>query len=266
MAPASGTAPGGRLAGRTIVITRPAAQAQAFAARIAAEGATPLVFPAIEIVDTPDATALAAAIDRLDAFDLAIFISPNAVNRAMNLVRARRAWPPGLRVAAIGRGSARELARYGFADVIVPERRFESEALLALPALADVAGWQVLIFRGDGGRELLGDTLEQRGARVAYAECYRRVKPDADAGDLLRRWVRGGIDAVTVTSSEGLRNLFDMVGNLGRQWLRRTPLFVPHERIAATAAELGAQRVILTGPADDGLLEGLARHFGSSPC
>jgi uroporphyrinogen-III synthase len=258
--------PARRLEGRTIVVTRPAAQAQAFARLLAEEGATPVVFPAIEIVDAPDAVSLAACVERLDTFDLAIFISPNAVNRAMNLVRARRAWPAGLRVAAIGRGSARELARYGFAEVLVPEHRFESEALLALPALADVAGWRVVIFRGDGGRELLGDTLVRRGASVEYAECYRRAKPDADAGELLRRWVRGGIDAVTVTSSEGLRNLFDMVGNLGRQWLRRTPLFVPHERIAATAAELGAQRVILTRPADDGLLEGLARYFGPSPC
>lgn len=258
--------PARRLEGRTIVVTRPAAQAEAFAGRLAAEGATPVVFPAIEIVDAPDTASLAAAVGRLDAFDLAIFISPNAVNRAMNQVRARRAWPAGLRVAAIGRGSARELARYGFADVLVPERRFESEGLLALPALADVTGWRVVIFRGDGGRELLGDTLVRRGANVEYAECYRRVKPDADAGELLRRWVRGGIDAVTVTSSEGLRNLFDMVGNLGRHWLRRTPLFVPHERIAATATELGARCVILTDPADEGLLEGLARHFGPSPC
>ena len=89
-----------------------------------------------------------------------------------------------------------------------------------------------MIFRGDGGRELLGDTLRARGATVDYVECYRRARPAADAGPLVRALERGEIDAVVVSSSEGLRNLFDMVGEAGRQRLQRTPLFAPHARIA----------------------------------
>jgi uroporphyrinogen-III synthase len=69
------------------------------------------------------------------------------------------------------------------------------------------------------------------------------------------------MDAITVTSSEGLRNLFAMVGPLGHAWLRKTPLFVPHARIAEQAQALGLAGVIATGPGDDGLVSGLINHF-----
>lgn len=257
-------APGRPLQGRAVLVTRPAEQAAAFARRLEDEGARPILFPAIEIVDAADLGPLFGIIDRLDAFHLAIFISPSAVGKALNLVHARRTWPAALPVAAIGRGSARELERRGFRGVIVPSARFDSEALLGLPALTDVAGRRIVIFRGDGGRELLGDTLAARGAVVEYAECYRRTRPDADAGELLRVWVRGELDAVTVTSSEVLRNLYDMVGRLGQQMMRRTPLFAPHERIAAVARELGIATAVVTGAGDDGLIAGLRTHFAAN--
>ena len=250
------------LAGRGILVTRPREQAAGLAGRIHALGGTPILYPVLEILDVSDLSELDALIGRLDTFDLAIFISPTAVHKAMNLVRARREWPLGLRAAAIGRGSAKELAHYGLASVLAPSGKFDSEQLLALPELQQVAGQRVVIFRGDGGREILGDTLTARGARVEYAECYRRSRPDAGAGELLRHWARAELDAVTVTSSEGLRNLYDMVGKLARHWLKRTPLFVPHERIAAAARELGLERVELTGPGDDGLMDALVAYYG----
>jgi uroporphyrinogen-III synthase len=249
------------LAGLGIGVTRPAHQAQALAALIRAAGGVPVICPVLEIQDMEDLGPLMALIDRLETFDLAIFISPNAVAKAMNLIQARRMLPSGLRIAAVGKASARELAKFGVTQVIVPERRFDSEALLALPALQDVAGKRVVIFRGDGGRELLGDTLVARGARIEYAECYRRTRPRGGAEILLRAWARNELAAITVTSSEGLHNLFDMVGSLGRQWLKKTPLFVPHERIAASARELGLHQVIVTEPGDEGLVRGLVAWF-----
>lgn len=251
----------GPLAGRGIVVTRPASQAAPLAAMIRAAGGRPILFPVLEILDTADIAPLIAAADGLDRFDLAIFISPNAVLRAMNQIVARRSWPPGLRAAAVGKGSARELKRFGITDVIAPARAFDSEGLLALPELQQVAGRRVVIFRGDGGRELLGDTLVARGADVEYVECYRRARPRADAAPLLRAWARNEVDAVTVTSSEGLRNLFEMVGRLGQSWLRRTPLLAPHPRIAAAARELGCGNVMETAPGDEGLMNALSQLF-----
>ena len=255
---------GEALAGRGIVITRPAGQAAELAALIRAAGGRPILFPVLEITDVADLKPLNELIDRLDTVDLAIFISPNAVNKAMNLIAARRALPAGLRVAAIGRGSVKVLARFGVANVIAPTGGFDSEALLALPEMKAVAGRRIVIFRGDGGRELLGDTLIARGAAIEYAECYRRSKPDADTGPLLKAWARGELHAVVVTSSEGMRNLFDMVGTLGQSWLQKTPVFVPHPRIAEAARTLGLTQVHLTDAGDEGVLDGLSRYFSEA--
>ena len=249
------------LAGRRVVVTRPGGQTGHMAALIRAAGGEPVLFPALEILDAEDLRSVLALIDRLDAFDLAIFISANAVNKALDLVQVRRAWPAGLRVATVGRGSARALQRRGFAAVIAPGERFDSEALLDLPELKDVQGKRVVIFRGDGGRELLGDTLSARGAVVEYAECYLRGRPQADVAPLLALAARRELDAFTVTSSEGLANLSDMLGEAGRQSLQQTPLFAPHERIAAAARALGVQTVVLTGPGDEGLVAGVAAFF-----
>jgi uroporphyrinogen-III synthase len=127
-----------------------------------------------------------------------------------------------------------------------------------------VAGRRVAIFRGDGGRELLGDTLRARGAVVEYVESYRRALPQADAAPLLKEWAGGDIDAVTVTSSEGLRNLCVLVGTTGLEHLKRTPLFVPHPRIELAAKDAGCTHIVVTQQGDDGLIAGLAAWFGSA--
>ena len=176
-------------------------------------------------------------------------------------IAARRAWPATLAAATIGRGGERELVRHGVAGVIAPAQ-FDSEGLLAMPAMQAVAGKRVVIFRGDGGRELLGETLRARGALVDYAACYRRALPQGNAASLLAAWRDGRVDAVTATSSEGLRNLFTLLGEGGREMLGRTPVFVPHPRIEGVARAAGCQNVVLTAQGDDGLLAGLHAWFG----
>lgn len=249
------------LEGRHIVITRPAGQAAHLAEALADLGAKPVLFPVLAIFDVEDLRPLQEAAIRLDGFDWACFVSPNAVEKSLSVVLSKRTWPKHLRAATVGKSSEQALARFGVTDVVAPQDRFDSEALLDLPDLQKVAGKRVVIFRGDGGRELLGDTLRQRGAEVEYVACYRRAKPDLDPAPLLKLWNEGRLDAVTVTSSEGLRNLVEMVGKLGQTWLKKTPLFVPHQRIAGVARALGCHDVILTGPGDDGLLAGLVEHF-----
>jgi len=258
---------GSELSGKGIVVTRPREQAGTLAGLIEARGGKPFVFPTMEIEDLPDLRPVLALIDRLRDFDLAIFISPNAVRKAMNLVRARlgeTGWPDRLRIAAVGRGSRRELENLGLAEVIAPVAHADSEALLALPELADVAAKRIVIFRGEGGRELLGDVLTARGAAVEYAECYRRAKPVSDTRPLLAAWARGAVHAVTVSSSEGLANFYEMLGNLGRHWMRTTPLFVPHARIADQAKRRGLGEVIVTGPGDVEMVDGLVAYFRST--
>src|SRR5207302_672884 len=181
------------------------------AARIRAAGADPILFPTIEILPPENAAAVSSLIARLDGFQLAIFISPTAVMRGHAMVVASRKWPAGLRVAAVGTGTASALEELGFHSVIAPSGEADSEALAELPELQDLKGCSGVIFRGQGGREWLRTRRETQGARVEYAECYRRARPDADAGGLLARWQSGGIEAVSITSAEGLANFFEML-------------------------------------------------------
>lgn len=251
------------LAGRHVVVTRPAGQAAHFATALTDQGAIPVLYPVLEIRDIEDVAPLLDVAIHLDSYDLAVFVSPNAIEKALALILPRRSWPAALRVAALGKSSERELARHGIHDVISPPLRFDSEALLELPELTDVRGRRVIVFRGDGGRELLGDTLRARGATVEYVTCYRRARPQLDPAPLLKLWEQGQLDAVTLTSSEGLRNFHDMIGRLGQAWLKKTPAFVPHLRIAEQAQALGLAKVIPTEPGDDGLMAGLMQYFAS---
>ena len=249
------------LAGKGIVVTRPAHQAQGLARLIESAGGRAVLFPAIEIREVDDPRPYLDVVERLDEFDLAVFISPNAVERALKPILQRRALPPRLKVAAIGGASVSALEGFGVTGVISPRERYDSEALLELRELAAPAGMRVVIFRGQGGRELLGESLSARGAHVEYAECYRRGKPGLDPAPLLAAWANNVLHAITVTSSDGLRNLSEMVGDGGRAHLVRMPLFAPHPRIAETARGLGIETVVVTGPGDRGLAAGLIAFF-----
>ena len=252
----------GPLAGRIIAVTRPRAQAAPLANAIAGAGGTPLLFPLLEILPVADPLALENDVARLPGAALAIFISPNAVDHALPLILAHGPWPVGLVPAAVGQGTVKALAARGVTGCIAPRERFDSEALLALPELAGerVSGKRVVILRGDGGRELLADTLRARGATVECVACYRRAGPTGGVHILMERWRAGRLDALTVSSSEGLRHLLDLLDAEGCSFLARTPVFVPHARIAENARASGLQKIILTDPADAGILAGLLAY------
>ncbi|HRE17717.1 MAG TPA: uroporphyrinogen-III synthase [Rhodocyclaceae bacterium] len=252
----------GPLAGRTIAVTRPEQQALDLGAAIVSAGGTPFYFPLLEISDVADKGPLHAAGAGLAACALAIFISPNAVSHALPALLAKSSWPPALMVAAVGPGTARALADFGVDHCIAPSDQFDSEGLLALPQLQAslLSGRRVVIFRGDGGRELLADTLRERGAVVECISCYQR-RPPADGFVRLALALQAGrLDAMTLSSSEGLRYLLAGLDPASLVCLQDTPVFVPHARIAASAISSGLQQVVLTKPADTGILEGLCAY------
>jgi uroporphyrinogen-III synthase len=238
------------LAGLNIAVTRPREQAHELIQSIERLGGKALPFPLLEIEAVGDDQALREQISRLEQADLAIFISPNAVRHGMAAIRTLGALPPALKIATVGQGSAKALRDLGIARVITPAERFDSEGLLALPELQNIAGKQVMIFRGDGGRELLGDTLKARKATVEYVTCYLRRKHALDAAAL--RAARP--DAITVTSSEALAHLWEM---LQQGEPPGTVLFVPHPRIAELARRQGWKDVVVSGSGDDGLIASL---------
>lgn len=245
------------LNGLNIVVTRPREQAVGLTQSITKLGGNVTLFPLLEIAPAADASELNALKQHLSTYDLLIFISPNAVKYGMNTLGDV---PSNVRVATVGQSSAQALRDLGIAHVIAPTERFDSEALLALPALQSVAGWKVAILRGNGGRELLGDTLKVRGARVDYVTCYERSKPELDADSLLKVEAH----ALNVTSSEALGNLWQSLTEAHKAQFADLPLFIPHARIAELAHQQGWKNIILTEAGDDGLLAALVA-WGKQP-
>jgi uroporphyrinogen-III synthase len=253
----------GPLQGARVVITRPARQSAGLAQQIAALGGNPVMFPAIVILPPADRSALERAQRDLAQYDYAVFVSANAVEYG---VGDPASWPAHLVALAPGPGTASALAAVGIGQARIPATTMDSEGLLALPELADVAGKRVVIYRGSGGaggRELLGETLSERGAQVDYVECYRRDKPHGDFGTLAAAWRAGQIDALTLTSSEGLDNLWSLFDDASRSSMAATPTFVPHLRIAERARTLGFGRVSVTASTDAGLIASLLEYFAS---
>lgn len=252
------------LKGIGVLVTRPQHQAHVLAELIRSRGGEPVLFPAMEIVAQPD-DATASVIERLEQFDLAVFASPNAARLAMARIGPAGGLPAGLRAAALGPGTAAELKKFDVREMIAPAAEFDSEALLQELSGVQLAGKRVVIFRGQGGRQWLGESLRRLGAEVEYVECYRRARPLRDMADLMPLWQRGALRACLATSSEIVSNLFDMAGAAGRRWLCETPMFVSHPRVAVTAFAFGVNTVFIAGIGDDALASGLETWFAPMP-
>jgi len=234
------------LGGLGVLVTRPAHQADALCELIERAHGRPIRFPALEITPSADAEAARAILAAPN--DLLVFVSANAAEHGFALLPD--SLPAALDIAAVGRATAAKLEALGLEPTLVPETGFDSEALLELPELAAPHGRRVVIVRGNDGRSLLGDTLRERGAEVAYAEVYRRGIPRRSPDNLLRGWARM-VDVVTASSNAVLDNLFTMLGDDGAERVRNTPLVVVSRRMADHARELRCRDLHLAASAHD---------------
>lgn len=251
------------LAGRRVLVTRPAGQAGALLEAIAEAGATALHRPllAIEPLDAEqDAERLQQARQRvlaLDGYRRVIFISGNAVSYGLELIETY--WPQlpvDIEWYGIGAGTCRQLRQHQV-PVADPVEcgAMNSEALLQRPELQQLADERVLIVRGVGGRETLAATLRQRGAEVAYLECYHRVAAPAPVGGIGQWLVAQDIDTVCLSSGEGLQNFSDWLAQdagerpeVAARLRRQLRLVVPGDRVAELAKQWGFSQV---QPADN---------------
>ena len=249
------------LDGTNIVVTRPAHQAEPLCKLIEQQGGEAIRFPVLDIAEPHDTNTPRKIIERLAEFDMAIFISPNAVDSALAMINATGGIPAQLKVAAVGQGSHRTLTNHGVTVDFFPQQQFNSEALLAMDELQQVAGKKIVIFRGEGGRELLANALKERGASVEYAECYRRTQPNTDTEILAQKRASGELDIIVVTSSEGLQNLYDMTYLTGQEWVLDLPLLLVSQRTATLAAELGFTQapILATKASDEAIMQALTQ-------
>jgi uroporphyrinogen-III synthase len=247
------------LSGVTVVVTRPAHQADNLCQLIEAAGGMALRFPAIEIAPASDVQKCRSQLADLSQFDLAIFISANAVNATFEMMPAS-AWPSAATIAAVGKATAQALSSHGQTASHIASEPFNSEALLSLSELQSLDGKRILIFRGNGGRELLREKLCERGAKVEYIECYQRVRPTTDTQQLYASWDQKQTPhIIVVTSNQGLHNLLQMIDETHRPALLGSLLVVISQRTARLANELGFLQAakVASAATDEAILEAL---------
>lgn len=247
---------GPSLRGCGVLVTRPAHQAGKLITAIERHGGTAVGFPAIDI-EPRDAAAMAAELAALPPADIVIFVSSNAVACGFRPDTVGTA-----RVAVIGPATHAAITHLGGTVDIVSCSGFDSEHLLCAPALKDVAGRCVRIVRGEHGRELLADTLRQRGARVDYLSVYAR-RPHRHTEEQLQRlttrWRAGKINSAIVMSVETLHNLLEVLPPACHELLAATPLVTPSKRVIQTASRLlpGIPTTLSSGPRTDDLIQAL---------
>lgn len=227
-----------------VLVTRPRQRASGLCQMIEQAGGSALQFAAIEITEPADFQSREYARDHISEFALAIFISPTAVEKTFEFLTVL---PAGIRISAIGSRTTRALEAMGLNVDIIPDGH-DSESLLEHPQLqaGEITGKKIVIFRGEGGRELLGNTLQSRGAEVFYADMYRR-SPPTSASQLSQYLAEA--DIVAVSSNQGLQNLYDLATD--KSSLTRHSLVVPGERSFTLAKALGFSNIFIAENATD---------------
>ena len=129
-----------------------------------------------------------------------------------------------------------------------PAASFDTEGLLAHPRMEHVSGHRILVIKGSGGRPVLQQELERRGASVVNAEVYERTPAAPSAAVLAavqERFAARDVQVIVVTSLEVARNLLDIAGAELRREFAHVHWLVPGERIAAGLRELGLAAPLL---------------------
>ncbi len=236
-----------------VLVTRPEAQQAELCRAIEAAGGTALRLPLIRIDPLQDPERerfLSSCMQDLDRYQLLLFVSSNAAREgAQRILDYWPQFPIATDVFAIGPTTAATLNSLLDCAVQQAPTGMTSEDLLDLPRLQQVSGQRIGIFRGVGGREILGQTLEQRGATVDRLEVYRRTPVDYPATRMETLLAQGGINVATVHSGESLDQLIAVSGN-NKKRLTLLPLLVPSQRLAVQAAAAGFCHVIDTKGAD----------------
>ncbi len=206
--------------------------------------------------------------------DLAIFVSPNAIECGMRLLQKN--WPKSVPIAVVGGGSAEALNRRGMTaehgyQIYFPKdpEHWDSEGLWH-ELHQTKNDWQdkhILFLRGAGGREWLSEQFIAHGARITQFETYRRVplSKEAVAWQTLKK-ADASQSACLLTSSEAVHYFAVYLkeqSDWGGAWFSLAKMICSHPRIAETAKNEGFEKVELCSPGDDNLVFASQNWFNS---
>lgn len=227
-----------KLANLRIVNTRPKERADALNHALMQQGATVLALPLLETTPLLLSPQAQDYLHNLDSYDGVFIVSPTAASLGLKaLADYWPQWPVAIGWLAIGQSTAELMRDYGI-DAIVPLQE-TSEGLLQLPQLQSLKkGQRLLVLRGEGGRNLVRDNLQNQGVNVDYVNLYQRQLPQESR----QQWqdIQQQIDVVIITSGETLAQWQQMAGEPAKN----TPMLVISPRLVNLAQQQGFKNVI----------------------
>jgi len=241
------------LADLHVLVTRPAEQQRILKQAIEARAGKVLCLPLIKISALDQSQAvqrITSKVQNLDNYQILIFVSTNAVKYGAEIIN--NFWPQfpaGLTVLAMGPSTAKCAADLLQLEVLQPITGMTSEDLLKLPLLNNVSGKKIGIIRGQGGRELLAETLRSRGAQVDYLEAYARERVDYATMSFCNQLHSAEVNVLSVTSSESLNRLDSLLAD-NKEEMSLLPLLVPSQRVAEQGLKLGFTKPVNMDGAD----------------
>ncbi|PCJ42977.1 MAG: hypothetical protein COA99_08020 [Moraxellaceae bacterium] len=246
----------------SVLITRPEGQGKVLADELQALGLEALLFPTLEICPKQLSSSEQHCVEGLDCYSQIICVSANAAKIGLELLADYwPQWPVEQQWIAVGPATHDAMQGWGLHEVLLPEGASHSEGVLALDVLQTLDNQKILILRGVSGRELLAETLRERGATVDYLELYERKIP-SPAPNILMQWLCSDAKkAIVVTSGDGLKNLLSLEQAAQREsGDRESPLFnivliVVSQRLAEFAKHKGFVTVwVADGAADNAIV------------
>lgn len=226
-----------------VLVTRPDEQGSALCQLLINAGIDALHQPLISI---KPGSSLSGIDKELEQFDIIIAVSQHAVTFTHQMMLASSShWPKAATYLAVGQKSAHVLSKNAQQKVHYPEIS-DSEHLLRLDVLQHVANKRIVILRGNGGRDLIFDTLIKRGAKVEYRDVYKRENIAFRSDLLVPLWQDRKVNQLVITSSGQLNHFVSQLSELELDWLFKLTLYVPSERIEQEALQLGFKKVVNT--------------------
>ncbi|WP_206486044.1 uroporphyrinogen-III synthase [Thalassotalea sp. G2M2-11] len=199
------------------------------------------------------ATTSGRVLSITDSFSptIIIFVSVAAVEFAQQALPLKQWINDSIQVIAVGTATQMALKKLDI-EAVCPHHH-DTEGMLALPALSAnqlTATSNVLIVRGNGGRELLATQLKQLGANVQYLESYQRDWLDIPQ-HIIDQWRQNQITGFIVTSNALLQRIVGLLDINDKYWQNTCLWVVASDRIKETAQHLGLQKVINSQGAND---------------
>jgi len=233
-----------------VLVTRPKHQAEKLCNSIEKQGWNCVRFPTLEI-EAIDTAIIKQQLNAINQYDWLIFISANAVNFAVMANDGKIDKFTNMSIAVVGKATGKAIKKAGLTVTLTPKTHFNSEGLLETEQMNHAEGKSFLIIRGKGGREILANSLLERGGKVDYLEVYRRNRPVSNNSRITDLIQNKSLDAISITSGDALNNFLHMIDKRYHGRIFLVPLIVISSRIKKMAETIGFKRIIVSEKPED---------------